>query len=145
MRTSDKIKFLSFKVSNLRNKVDELKCLVITGNSNETETFMDTTNNDPLSGYSIEGCKLLNKNHIKKRGWGVALYVARWLKPVKISPSDTYVKHVWVEINTSEFSDNTSVTSGKKPTNMIPNGTESCLNHSKTVNHWFWKTLIFTI
>jgi len=57
VRTRDRIKILSFNARSLRNKIDELRCIVMAENIDViavTETFIDTVHNDLLYEYSIE-------------------------------------------------------------------------------------------
>ena len=88
---------LGFNARCLRNKIDELKCLVITENINViaiTETFIDMANNDLLSKYSKERYKSSYRSY-QLTGGGVALYVAPWHNLVQLSPNDTYIERVW--------------------------------------------------
>ena len=97
----------------MRNKINELRCLVLTENIDViavTETFIDTTNNDLIYEYSIDGYKFFNKDRVNRRGGGVALYVATWLNPVDITPADTNIEHVCVKVKGDELTVNISVT-----------------------------------
>ena len=75
-----------------------------------TETFIDTTNNDFISEYSIDGFKFFNKDRVNRRGGGVALYIATWLNPVEITPSDSNIEHVCVKVTGEKLAFNISVT-----------------------------------
>ena len=111
--TKSKINIMSFNARSLRNKIDELKCVINTEPVDViaiTETFIDTTNIDLLSEYNIDGFKLFNKDRINRRGGGVALYVRTWLCPVEITPRDNNVEHVCVQVIAEKIKINISVT-----------------------------------
>ncbi len=101
-RSEKQIEISSFNTHSLRNKIDELRYLVLTENIDViavTETFIDMVNNVLIHEYSIEGLKFFNKYRINRRGDGVALFIATWPKPVEISPNDTDLEHVYVKLN----------------------------------------------
>ena len=108
-----KLNIISFNARSLRNKIDELRCLIKTEAVDViavTETFIDTTNIDLLSEYHIDGFKLFNKDRVNRRGGGVALYVATWLHPVDCSPNNSNVEHACVKIVVDKIKINISVT-----------------------------------
>ena len=74
----DEIKVLLVNARSVRNKFDELKCLVTAEQLHIlciTETFLDHTNIDLPSEYQIDSYKLFYKDRIGRRGGGVAIYV----------------------------------------------------------------------
>ena len=112
-RPKQQIKILSFNARSLRNKINELRCIVLTENIDViavTETYIDTVNNDLIYEYNIEGFKLFNKDRVNRRGGGVALFIATWLHPVDITPHDTNIEHVCVRVTGDELTLNLSVT-----------------------------------
>ena len=90
-----------------------MRCLVLTENINViavTETFIDTVNNNLIYEYSIDGYKFFNKDHVNRRGGGVALFIATWLNPVEITPNDSDIEHVCIKVTGDTITVNISIT-----------------------------------
>ncbi len=91
-------------VRSLRNKINELRCLVNTEPIDVialTETFLDTVNIDLIGEYSLPDFNLYVRDRIG-RGGGCALYVRSNLNPIEIKTSaNPKVEHMCVQINTN--------------------------------------------
>ncbi len=51
-----------------------------------------------------------NKDRVNRRGRGVALYIATWLNPEEITPSNSNMEHVCVKVTGDKLAVNISVT-----------------------------------
>lgn len=97
------ISLKSFNACSLRNKIDELKCILANEKPDVVcicETHLDLLNKDLLHEYQIDQYNFFHKDRNNgKKGGGVAMYVASQLDPVEVNLSESNMEILCVKLN----------------------------------------------
>lgn len=94
---------MSFNARSLRNKINELKCILYTEELDIvaiSETFLDFNNTDFMHEYVIDKYKLYYKDRVGQRGGGVCLYVKNHLNPAEVTLLNNNSELICVRLST---------------------------------------------